>query len=453
MLEDEIANVPFITPTGDPITLFQSTDGAGRLESVVPDGEGFLGLGSRQSDGGLPNIVRSLDGVDWRAIEVQLVAAESTESSLQSEVTYEHLIATDVGYALLMRATESQSDGDGGGEGDGARPASHIRRLVSPDGETWSIDPNFATLDLASGSIRVAAHGSDSFVTTMRPPSENRSLQELLELHFDGTASTGPMCAVELQIGGELTVYPCSEGEERTVVASDAIQPELFEALRDCAIHLSRQWVSDSSTWVVGRANDPAELTGASSLLFRPGIMPDGRLVAVDYPSSPSAGATACDGFLELETPPAPAVVVWSPEEAGNPVRHPIPAEIDVASLLSVGAEPAISGRELLTLVGTGLTSIDLTSIDVDSGIWEKVLTLPVRPDDETSVKITTDGSQLVYLDSARVTLIELATRSTRFVESEGGNRPGFPQIIYADNDVVFARGANSIFKIDVPEG
>jgi len=54
-------------------------------------------------------------------------------------------------------------------------------------------------------------------------------------------------------------------------------------------------------------------------------------------------------------------------------------------------------------------------------------------------------------LDSARVNVLHLGTGPSAFVESTGGNRPGFPSIIYADNEVVFASGANSTFKIELP--
>jgi hypothetical protein len=156
---------------------------------------------------------------------------------------------------------------------------------------------------------------------------------------------------------------------------------------------------------------------------------------------------SACDG-LGVDDLPPPAVVVWDPEAATAPVRFPIPDDVELVDLLSVRAEPMVIGRELLLLIGS-----TVTSIDIDSGEWHEVLTLAFRGDDETSVRFSADGSQLIQLYSGRVTVTDLRTGQQRFREDVvgGGNRPGFPSITYADDEVVFAQGGNSVFKVELP--
>lgn len=446
LVDGEFGDGLFSSAAANPTTLFQQTDGAQQLEFVVRSPSGFLGLTSKRTAANYPVIVRSVDGAQWDTVDVSL--DDSIPAGLPDRFTrvFEQLLRTETGYALLMTTNEFES------EGDRSPTTIRVQRLTSADGALWSIDQGFSPLDSSSQFTRVVSHGADTFVILAWPPTAgNRVLRDLLETQLNDVSSFGDICSAEQVGDGQLLIWPCGiEGEGLVIDAVETTEPDRFADFTECAVYLGTG-STEASLWVVLRGNAPAELAGANSLLSLPVIADDGRVVGVDFPSSPRGGRLACEGFLDLDDLPHPAVVVWDPRDPTRPVRHPIPDEIDVASLLSVGADPALSGSDLLMLVGSGLTSIDLTAVDLDTGAWEDVLTLPVRPDDETSVQLTTDGSQLIYLDSARVTVIQLGTGVTRYADSKGGNRPGFPQIIYADNDVVFARGANSIFKIDVP--
>lgn len=444
---DESNDGQFGTPLSGPTELFQPTSGASQLQSLVRVSSGFLGLTRNQDSDGMPVMVQSADGIDWSEVDTVFDDSLPERSAELPPAIFEGLVQTDEGLALLRRTTEISA------QDDASRTISRILRLRSSDGVTWSVDPNFAPFDSAGGSTRVVAHVAGSFVASTQRPIENPLLQELLEGEVDDVLLPTAFCSVEPQTDGQLRFIACSGAEVLILTAADANDPARFELLGQCAVFLSQRWAGESSFWVVQSGSGVAELAGAKSLLFPPSVAEDGRIVAIDFPSPPTTGELACEDFIDVQPSPSPAVGVWDPQNSAHPVRHPIPEGIDVSSLLSVRAEPTISRAGLLVLIGSGLTSIDLTSIDLDSGVWEDVLTLPVRPDDETSVQITEDGSRLIYLDSSRITVIQLDTRMTGYLESAGGNRPGFPQIIFADNDVVFARGANSIFKIDVPTG
>lgn len=424
--------------------LFQPTTGVSQLESVVRVPSGFVGLTQQQTEGRVPHIVQSTNGVDWVEVDVVLDSSIPPRPADGPAPVYEKLIQIPDGFALLMRTSEV------GLEDDPDRAFTRISRLTSADASTWRTDSRFVSFDSASGSSAVVSHVEASFVTRTRQPIENVLLQQLVDEHLISFSSSPALCSAR-SIDDELQAFPCDGGEVVAFGADDVVEPERFESLRECAIFLSQRWASESSFWLVQPQHGVVELTGARSTIFPPSVAADGRIVTIDFPSPPNVGELACGGLVELQKSPSPGVVVWTPENAAEPVRYDVPAEIDVSSLLSVRAEPTISNAGLLVLIGSGLTSIDLTSIDLDTGGWERVLTLPVRPDDETSVRITADGSRLIYLDSSRVTVIQLDDRLTGYVETAGGNRPGFPQIVYADNETVFARGANSIFKIDVP--
>jgi hypothetical protein len=101
------------------------------------------------------------------------------------------------------------------------------------------------------------------------------------------------------------------------------------------------------------------------------------------------------------------------------------------------------AGREMLILLGS-----TVMSIDIESGSGPKSsrfqFPLTMRPRRGSPV----DGSRLIYLDSARVNVLHLGTGLSTFVESTGGNRPGFPSIIYADNEVRLREGC----QVDVQD-
>ncbi len=443
--DDGFDDGQFGTPLSGSTELFQPTTGASQLESVVRVPSGFVGLTRNVAADGTPIIVRSADGIDWTEVDTEFDDSLLDHSAELPPPAFEELVQTDDGFAMLRRTTEILA------EDDTSRTISRILRLRSPDGFTWSVDPNFAPFESAGGSTRVVAHVAGSFVASTQRPIENPLLQDLLEGEAEDVLLPTAFCSVEPQTDGQLRFIACEGAEVFILTAASESDFARFELIGRCAVFLSQRWAVQSSFWVVQSVSGVAELAGANSLLFPPSVADDGRIVAIDFPSPPTTGELACQDFLEVEESPSPAVAVWDPQNSAQPVRHPIPEGIAVSSLLSVRAEPTISSAGLLVLLGSGLTSIDLMSIDLDSGAWEDVLTLPVRPDDETSVQISADGSRLIYLDSSRITVIQLDTRMTGYLDSAGGNRPGFPQIIYADNGVVFARGANSTFKIDVP--
>jgi hypothetical protein len=238
----------------------------------------------------------------------------------------------------------------------------------------------------------------DSFVVLTWPPSPvNRALRDLLQVHLDDEGSFEEVCSVELLADGQFAIYPCGVGDALQIDAAKMIEPDRFADLRECAVFLSEGWTGEVSFWVVNRGGAAAELAGANSLLLLPSVGGDGRVVALELSAPPWLDPSTCDGF-GVEELPAAAVVIWDPEAATTPVRLPIPDDVELVDLLSVRAEPAITGREMLVLLGS-----TATSIDIESGEWADVLTLPVRPDDEASARITADGSRLIYLDSARV--------------------------------------------------
>lgn len=430
---------------GTPLALFEETLGAEELQSIVRAPVGFLGLTWKESLQIPPNIVRSANGVDWVHVDVSFddtVTQGGTDVAVRS---YEQLIRSENGYALLMTTVWFQS------MGNRAPFTSRIDRLISANGTIWGIDPTFAPIDTAGGTgtfTRLFSHRVDSFVVLTRPQSPvNRALRGLLEANVDDGSSFEEACSVEPMGDNQLLIFPCLEGEALSIDAADTIDPDRFDVLTECALFLSEGWTGEVSFLLVNRGQPATELTGAHSLLIPPVATDDGRAVAIDYSGASYLDPSGCDGRGVDDLPP-PAVVVWDPEAATVPARFPIPDDVELVDLLSVRTMPVVVGRELLLLIGS-----TVTSIDIDTGEWDEVLTLAFRGDDETSVRFSADGSKLIQLYSARVTVTDLRTGQQRFREDAlgGGNRPGFPSITYADDEVVFAQGGNSVFKVELP--
>lgn len=438
--EDVVGDDPATTLSDAPETLFEPTAGAEGLHSIVRAPVGFLALTRKESLQLGPRIVRSADGTEWVDVVVSFddnVAQGGTDIAVRR---YDRLIRTDSGYALLMTTIGFPPDEDP------SQFQFRIQRLISPDGAKWGTDPDFVSLDSSGPSTRVLSHGPDSFVAQTWPQSPvNTALRDLLEANVDDGSSFEDACVADDFVEGQLVVFPCSEGEGRPIEAVDTVDPDRFAKLTECAVLLSDGSEGLVSFQVVHRDQAATELAGANAIQIPPMVTDDGRVVAIDFAGTQRRDPSACDGFGVDGLRPA-AIVVWDPKTAAIPVRHSIPEDVDLVDLLSVRAEPALLHNDLLVLIGSVVTSID-----IETGVWTEVLTLPVPPDDEASVRITTDGSQLIYLDSARVNVLHLDTGLSAFVESTGGNRPGFPSIIYADNEILFAQGGNSVFKVELP--
>jgi hypothetical protein len=423
--------------------LFEQTSGTSQLQSVIRAPGGFLGLSWDQSAQQLPIVVRSVDGVDWSAVDVVLDDSNArARNEGQFERIYEQLIRTEDGYALLMTTVWVQSDGDL------SPSAVRIERLTSPDGALWSTDSSFEPVDVADGFPRVVSHGANSFVYLAQPTSPvNIPLKELLDEQVADGADFDGLCWADAQADGGLSLNFCTSGDIVLLDAADTIDPDRFGLLRECAVFLSQNGASDSSFWVAHRGLTTQHLADANSLLVQPSIAHDGTVVAIDFSRPLWLDKSACVEFLDFDDAGPSALVVSDPQSSNGRVRLPVPDEIDVLSLLSVRAEPLITGRAMLLLIGS-----TVTSIDIDTGKWTEILALRFRVDDEAAVRFTLDGSQLIHLDSARVTAIDARTGDERWREDMGGgNRPGFPWMLYADNDVVFAQGGNSMFKVDLP--
>ncbi len=419
--------------------LFSGTTGAASLRSIASGQSGYLGLVSRTAR--TPEIRRSTDGLDWSRIQAAL--GESVDPWVPgTERMFVSLVRSNHGFGMLMLTVDDPSKDQFGG-------SSRIERLFSPDGTVWEIDERFPIVYESDGYLDVLSHNDKSFAYVTRSPSmSNPKLVALLRNHVvDGERFT-EVCETHRTVSDEFQFDLCDGLSVLTVGAADVVEPDRFEALRDCIVYVvERDYRQRAFNVVRAGSSGPTKLTEITSRAFGPLVADDGTAVMFDAGSPPSLDPNSCEGLIDLDEPPSRAVVVSHPDDTNGLVRLPIPDEIDLIDLLSTRTQVAMSGREVLILNGSSITSID-----VDTGEWDEVLTLQARLGDETSTRFTIDGSKLVQLDSSRVTVTDLRTGEQRSREDVGGgNRPGFPQIFYADDQLVLALGANSLFAVELP--
>jgi hypothetical protein len=419
--------------------LFSRTSGTASLLSMAKGQIGYLGLTSQTAR--TPEIRRSTDGVDWS--RVQAVLGESVDPwSPGTDRMFVSLVRSNLGFGVLMVTTDDQSRDQSGG-------SARIERLFSTDGAVWEIDERFPTVYESDGYLDVLSHNDQSFSYATRSASEaNPELGALLREHVvDGERFT-EVCETDRTVSNEFQFDLCDRLSTFTVGAADVVEPDRFDSLRDCIVYVVERGYRQREFNVVRvGSSGPTAITDATSPVFAPVVADDGTAVMFDAGSPPSLDPNSCDGFIELDESPSPAVVVWRPDDTSGLLRLPIPDEIDLIDLLSTRTQIAMSGREVLILNGSSVTSID-----IDTGEWDDVLTLQTRLGDETSTRFTVDGAQLVQLDSSRVTVTDLRTGEQRSREDVGGgNRPAFPRIFYADDQLVLALGANSLFAVELP--
>lgn len=419
--------------------LFVRTSGSASLRSVASGQSGYLGLASQTAR--TPEIRFSTNGLDWS--RVQAVLGESVDPwAPGTERMFVSLVRSNLGFGMLMLTVDDPSRDQFGG-------SSRIERLFSTDGSVWEIDERFPVVYESDGYLDVLSHNNLSFSYATRSPSmSNPELVALLRNNVVGGERVTEVCETHRTVSDEFQFDLCDGLSTFTVGAADVLERDRFEALSDCIVYVvERDYRQQAFNVVRVGSSGPTALIEFTSPVFAPLLADDGTAVLFDAGPPPSLDPNSCDGLLDLDESPSRAVVVWHPDDTNGLVRLPVPEEIDVIDLLSTRTDVAMNGREVLMLHGSSITSID-----VDTGEWDEVLTLQTRLNDETSTRFTIDGAQLVQLDSSRVTVTDLRTGEQRSREDVGGgNRPGFPQIFYADDQLILAVGANSLFAIEPP--
>lgn len=420
-------------------TSFMPTVGVSQLQSVIRGQVGFFGLGWNEMPDSAPSIVRSQDGVTWTTLDT--IKGDSITRlglDIRRERTYEHLIRTDNGFALLMTTFEF-------GVEQGLPTASRIDRVTSTDGITWEIDASFDPV-ITAGTMQTLAHTSDSFVYLIHAETvESSRLQTLLSEHIVDVEMEAA-CFANLDGGQRLVIYDCDSGTEVSLGAEDMNEPERFEQLSKCASSLGEADFGAGDFWLARPESAPIAL-GSGSFANAPITSTDGTVVSIEFGQVPWRDSTSCDEFIDLPNSAHPTLTVWNPATQTRPARVTISDKVDLINLRPTQVAPTISGRQLLLADDTAIQSLN-----IDTGEWAEPVALTNPISGDTSARFSQDGSLLIKFGNFRVWVTDVVTGEGQYRESESQPRRGFGWIMYADNEAALVTFGNSLLFVDLPK-
>lgn len=416
-------------------SIFVPTVGISYLLSVLPDEIGYLGLGIDEMSTGAPNILRSVDGVNWVPVNTVLGNSVAPPQDLSRQNrSFEELIRLDDGFAVLL--STSIYDDTTGLESD-----VRIERLISSDAVMWEVDPSFDPI-ATDRLMRTFAHGPDSFVY-LTDPRENLLLQKLVAEHLiDG--ETIDACSMwGLDGDRSLVVNLCRSGTQLKLGPTDVVDPLRFDDLGRCAVVVGAIGSATNNFWVATRASPPVPF-GPGNFLSPPLVASDGTVVSVDLGSAPWVDRSSCDGFIDVPEPRVAALVVWDPADPSSLDRRAITIDADAFARFPAQVMPTISGQQFLFGSSTAIESVD-----IDTGEWVELLELsePVA----FAAVLSEGGSSLVQFEGGSVLVTDVQSGEQRSREDETNTRLDVLTIVYADDDIALVWDGSSTFFVELP--
>lgn len=306
--------------------------------SIVPFDRGYLMLdgGDSFDDRGGLELFRSLDGLAWREIDVEILEDSADDADVE---LYSLLVPTNDGVAVLRESVLRQ--GSFGGEVTQSR-----ERLTSTDGATWTVSNSLdASADDLFGEFSFfALHTGDLAAYPAADLGERTNpLEELLRatLRPEIELPDSGVCFVDV-FGATLNVWPCNADEPLEVTTDDFIDPELASAVRACAGALDVGPALPNTRVVHRFADDTTQLVESSAAMFGATALPDGTVVAAFDGNPEFAFSTGCEQFIDLPEVTDPVIELWRPD--GSIELVPLPDGIEVSTSLTSGLPPSLAG-------------------------------------------------------------------------------------------------------------
>lgn len=410
-----------------------AVSGANGLSGIVSAELGYLGLGPIEP-AAVPNILRSVDGLEWTLVETTLTDLRADVE--RTRYQFSNLLRTPTGFSVVAVPLETQ---DTSSAQDTASTA-NVVRLSSEDGVTWARDPLFPEIDVEMGGSYVLSSTADMFAIADPVGFTNPAIDRLAETWFPDAKANGS-CGAELRFGTTLVFYPCGLGLPIQVSRQDLVERDRFEEIAACAERLSYGDLIESRLLIALRGqSEPQIVANVGLSATQPVVTNDGDVIMIGAGGPSGVVADSCDGFMEVDDPKGPALEIHS----GEGVRRvDLPTDVPVEAFFSVRGQPLVNERTVLLI-----TFDTVWAVDLDSGVWRR------ESDDlllggDWSVALSRDGQTLVHIAPWTVVSIDLASGDRRSYEYF--DLIDAPQIVYVDDEFVFIQGVRGMFRATRP--
>lgn len=402
--------------------------------AVVRDDIGFFGLVWDEE----LSLVRSLRGVEWQAVEVELSGAASND--VTDWTRHQNLIVIDDGFAVL-RTQEDLTE---------FNAPLRIDRLVSLDGVSWDVDAEFEPIVTDTGRSWGLLHFEDSFGITV--VDQMADFEALLTDVLSDSSGVDPadVCWIEPVGTNQIRTLPCERGTDgisfgTDITATDLRDPESFEVLFACAEVLSETNLLSGSTILRGR--ESTLKLQSEDFSFDHQVLADGSIAALSLGSLFSPDPSACEAFAgDLPMLPEPAIEFI--DSGGEALRLVLPAEaVDVdGNDREEWVFPRLRASDDRILLVAGTTT---WSADVGSGEWTKLADLPEPQTDFVDYDFSSD-EQLVGVSDDSIVVADLVGGTVEAFEISEDLGP-WAHMLYADKDLFLLDTEDGIVAVDLP--
>ena len=401
---------------------------------VVRDDIGFFGLVLDEE----LSLVRSLRGVEWQAVELELSDAASND--VTNWTRHQNLIVIDDGFAVL-RTQEDLTE---------LNAPIRIDRLVSSDGVSWDVDAEFEPIVSDRGDGWNFLHFEDSFGITV--VHETVDLEALLTDVLSESSGVDPadVCWIEPVGTNQIRTRPCEREEGvisfgTDITATDLSDPGSFDALFACADVLSQ--TASVSGLILLRERESTLKLQSEDFSFDHQVLADGSIAALSLGSLFSPDPSACEAFAgDLPMLPEPAIEFI--DSGGEALRLELPAEaVDVdGNDRQKWVFPRLRASDDRILLVAGTTT---WSVDVGSGEWTKLADLPEPQTDFVDYDFSSD-EQLVGVSDDSIVVADLVGGTVEAFEITEDLGP-WAHMLYADKDLFLLDTEDGIVAVDLP--
>ena len=383
-------------------------------------------------------MVRSLRGVEWQAVELELSDAASND--VTNWTRHQNLIVIDDGFAVL-RTQEDLTE---------LNAPIRIDRLVSSDGVSWDVDAEFEPIVSDRGDGWNFLHFEDSFGITV--VHETADLEALLTDVLSESSGVDPadVCWIEPVGTNQIRTRPCEREEGgisfgTDITATDLSDPGSFDALFACADVLSQ--TASVSGLILLRERESTLKLQSEDFSFDHQVLADGSIAALSLGSLFSPDPSACEAFAgDLPMLPEPAIEFI--DSGGEALRLELPAEaVDVdGNDRQKWVFPRLRASDDRILLVAGTTT---WSVDVGSGEWTKLADLPEPQTDFVDYDFSSD-EQLVGVSDDSIVVADLVGGTVEAFEITEDLGP-WAHMLYADKDLFLLDTEDRIVAVDLP--
>lgn len=402
---------------------------------VVRDDIGFFGLVLDEE----LSLVRSLRGVEWQAVELELSDAASND--VTNWTRHQNLIVIDDGFAVL-RTQEDLTE---------LNAPIRIDRLVSSDGVSWDVDAEFEPIVSDRGDGWSFLHFEDSFGITV--VHETADLEALLTDVLSESSGVDPadVCWIEPVGTNQIRTRPCEREEGgisfgTDITATDLSDPGSFDALFACADVLSQ--TASVSGLILLRGRESTLKLQSQDFSFGHQVLADGSITALALGSLLSPDASVCEAF-EGALPLLPEPAIELVDAGGETRRLALPIEeTDLDGSDHEGwVFPRIRASDDQILLVAGTTT---WSVDIRTGDWTKLADLP-EPQTEFVEYDFASSEQLVGVSDDDIVVADLVGGTVETFEITNDLGP-WARMLYADSDLFLLETEDGIVAVDLPQ-